>query len=37
MVKFIKVLVKRSRLQGGSFSYFVIPTNPLLKTVKHER
>jgi hypothetical protein len=35
MLKFIKVVVKRSRLKGGSFSYFVLPSNILLNTTKH--
>jgi len=33
-MKFVKVLVKRSRLNGGSLVYWIIPSNVLLKTVK---
>lgn len=32
MIKLVKVLVKRSRLNGGSLVYFVVPSNVLLKT-----
>jgi len=27
MISFVKVLVKRSRLKGGSISYHVLPSN----------
>lgn len=33
MIKFVKVMVKRSRLQGGSIVYFVLPSNVLRQSV----
>jgi len=35
MLKLVKVLVKRSRLKGGSVVYFLLPSNPTLPGVRH--
>ena len=34
MIKFVKVMVKRSRLNGGSLVYFINPSNVLRKLEK---